>query len=549
MKFFISALLLNTFFTEAQAYQSIAERKAACGANPYPYAYACPSSNPICNPNNPLLTAIQNYRNCISLAEQTNFAEGEVPTYTLPNGKSFTLYYSNGTPVPAGTNIVMTPTGAKYVTNSEGNNTGIYLFSDKTEALAAGAAAKASANQPPEPNGVSVGGGLPGTPLVQSTFIAPPTVADDPARIKIIADAALAIETAAPVCTNSVNYSAGTEPEEVASALLIGDQVMRRIMLRNSCAGAGNALPLSVSKWFEGIQEYAKSENERNTNYTRRVNYIKNQISTDKKVITNTSSLQNAAIQLQSELFIFTIESLNQRVALREALIAKGEESFKANTKENDDIVKVYQQTLIANGLDKAMDAAKKACAQTSTVTTCSDANDPSTCKSEIAVTPIEGCKEAQDAITKIRTGKVQAYGENYLAMSGPSKALNDKCKQYEDDIENLINKVPRAPNSNNDWTTPMKNGINAMSTTRKAAGRICKSDSTALNIVSQYSATEAYKQFDQVIGLPFKRADYLKTILDSLKSSLCNDRAAILEAQKNLTNLIKYNKEIDIGL
>jgi hypothetical protein len=549
MRLFKSFLLTSIFITTAHAYQTRAERIAACGPNPFPYMYACPGPSPTaqCDSTSSLSISIKKYGACVLLAEQTNFAEGEVPTITNPNGTSYTYYYLDGSPVPAGTrlNRFIGQNGGGLVLNSEGLSTGIMVF-DTREQAAAYAQKLADLNIHPDPN-AGIG--------VANVNSPPVSLAQDPARKKVIDDAAAASDanSTAPICSGLTTYSLTGEPDEVEAAVFVGARLMTRIM--GKCKATGDALPPSISKWMDGIRTYADAEEIRSRNYTSRVDSLKSQVETIMKNPDSSSSLQTAAVQMESELFIFTIENLTERVKLREAMIMAAQAAFDANFKENEDIVKTYQQNLIANGLDKALDIAKRACA-TNTVTTCTDENDPSTCTSEVK-TLVPGCSEAQTQIQTIRTGKVQAYGENYLTMSGPSKALNDKCLGYETDIDNLISRVQRSNNSNYDWSTPMKDGIKAMQATRKLAGLVCKSSTAELKAISDFAGKDAaglahynaYLQADQLIGLPFKRADYFKPILDSLKSSICYDKAAIIKAQKSLTTLIKYNKAIDLAL
>jgi hypothetical protein len=553
MRLLKSFLITCVFITSAHAYQTRAERIAACGPDPFPYTYACPGPRPTaqCDSTSALAISIKNYKTCVALAEQTNFAEGEVPTFTNAKG-SFTYYYSDGTPVPAGTRIFLglDPRGG-YVLDAQGRNSGILIYDTRERAKYETDRAAYLATHP---EGTAVGGGLVNAiqPVSSQQAI---TLAQDPARLKIIDDAAAASEAnaTAPVCSGLTTYSMSGEPEEVEAAVFVGARLMTRIM--GKCKATGDALPPSVSKWMDGIRTYADAEETRSRNYTIRVDSLKSQVDSIMKNPNSSSSLQTAAVQMESELFIFTIESLSERVKLREAMIVSAQAAVDANFKENDDIVKTYQQTLIADGLDKALDIAKKACA-TNTVTTCTDAQDPSTCSSEVKPL-VQGCSEAQAEITAIRTGKVQTYGENYLSMSGPSKALNDKCLALESDIDNLISRVQRSSNSNFNWLTPMKDGIKAMQATRKLAGLNCKSTKDELKKISDFTGSDAagvahynaYLKADQLIGLPFKRADYLKPVLESLKSSICYDKAAIVKAQKSLTTLIKYNKAIDLEL
>jgi hypothetical protein len=370
--------------------------------------------------------------------------------------------------------------------------------------------------------------------------------------------AAPAVDPAAACGAIGANYNANGESDELVAAIFAGT------LSKDICTAAGKSIPKSLSKWWAALKLYEAGEKARHENFDLSIDALKKQMDAIIADKSGDKNLQVQANMIQISLTNLTIQNINERIKLRTALEEAGNVALKANTKENTEVYDAYKDDLIANGLEKALSIANDACKRKSKQQICQRTGgdqDQQECHEEEVADPVKGCKEAQTQIPALIAGKVHEYGMTYLDMSGPSKDLNEKLGNFEDDMTSAVKAIPTSDDSKYDWSTPMNNGLTAMKKARKNAGAICTStkDKEAMKKITEALSkfpeatpsmsgdklTKTFELADMLVGQPYKRGDYLQYFTGHLNYIGCFDQAGKTVAIANLGKLIDFGKAV----
>lgn len=385
---------------------------------------------------------------CMGNAQAEPTPAGSTPTFTTSEGKSFTLYYKDGTPVPPGTKMFITGIGVNFLVNDKGQTIGT-VFNTQEEAQRAREAQ-------PDCSGAVFGPGPGGIP----------------AGCPGSSNEASASGTITQVDEDDYNQKVYELAVVLAGSSEIGAK---------SCKGAGDELPGSLSSWFSAVKSYSTGEKARDKLLNERVAAL------DEKMQEMTkgdgSSLQVESIQLQIDTVAASIESVNGasgRIPLREKLILAALKSVETNGKENTASMDAYFN-LRDKALQASVDVAKAACERKKKVKKCEvDEEGNEKCTEREEKDPVPGCDVVQAQVPVIKSGALQSYGEVYLSKM-QSTPLNDRMQMFADDMKNTMAALPRSDDANYDWSTPMETALEALEKARKKSGAKCPDGEAAL--------------------------------------------------------------------
>mgnify|MGYP005689416009 CR=1 FL=1 len=397
----------------------------------------------------------------VTLLTSNAFAEptpaGAKPTFTNSEGKPFTLYYMDGTPVPAGTRMFITGIGVNLLVNDKGQTVGT-AFNTPEEAQKA-------RDAKPDCSGAVFGPGPGGIPA------------------------------GCPGSSNSASNGNITEVDEEAynkkvyelAVVLSGASEIGA----KSCKGAGDEMPGSLSNWWGAVKSYATGEIARDKLLNERIASLEQKMGELTKG--DGSTLQVDSIQLQIDTVSASIESVNGengRIPLREKLILAALKSTETNSKENTTTMEAYFN-LRDKAFASSLEVAKAACERKKKVEKCeTDEEGNKSCQVVEEKDPVPGCEVVQEQIPVMKAGSLQSYGEVYLSKM-QSEALNDRMQMFADYLKDTMAALPRSNDSNYDWSSPMETAFTAMEKARKKSGAKCPDGEAALAEVEKNEKSE----------------------------------------------------------
>nr|BDT27908.1 hypothetical protein BHI3_13740 [Bacteriovorax sp. HI3] len=397
----------------------------------------------------------------VTLFMSSAFAEptpsGAKPTFTNNEGKPFTLYYMDGTPVPAGTRMFITGIGVNLLVNDKGETIGT-AFNTPEEAQKAREAKPdcSGAVFGPGPGGIPAG--CPGSSNTSSS-----------GNITEV---------------NEEDYN--KKVYELAVVLSGANEIGAK-----SCKGAGDEMPGSLSNWWGAVKSYASGEIARDKLLNERIAGLEQKMGELTKG--DGSTLQVDSIQLQIDTVSASIESVNGengRIPLREKLILAALKSTETNSKENTTTMEAYFN-LRDKAFASSLEVAKAACERKKKIEKCeTDEEGNKSCKVVEEKDPVPGCEVVQEQIPVMKAGALQSYGEVYLSKM-QSEALNDRMQMFANYLKDTMAALPRSNDANYDWSSPMEAAFTAMEKARKKSGAKCPDGETALAEVEKNEKSE----------------------------------------------------------
>jgi hypothetical protein len=533
-----------------------------------------------------------------AFAESTPY--GVTSTYEL-NGKSYTYYFMDGTPIPPGARFYMTMAGGVLI-NAKGESIG-QMYASKEEAAYF---TKRLADFCANPMGSTGAGSNPADSC--KPFVRPDVYFPD----KAPAAASIAPKTAALVATaiaTSIMAGINAKAYNAQSLEVIGLMWGISEVGEKLCKSVGPKYPKSLESFWVVVKDAVAAEKERDLLDKKHIALLKTKTDEATADKSNSSALQLKAIELQIEALNSSIDSLSgsalfsldpdggkskasARIPRLVSLLESAKKSAKQNDNENQDNHNVYNAC--TNAALTSKNIAQDACQRKKLVSVCTMSGESNQdCHDEENLDPVPGsCDVAKSSLLDLDKGPLIEMRTLYYINPIPSKLINEQLIRLGTFIDNAITALPVSNDKNYNWNKPLVAcQEKALMTTIKGNGMVCPANAadnsydkakvdqlgsaedpamkntssityvfpgdekitenansflTSMGISGDdlTSATKKFKEdwntTDMYVGQPIVRQTYFKKAITLLTDMISTDKAQLATMNANRDKLIK---------